>query len=156
VPPIPTTALDIARRFLGHQEIPGAGHSPFIQWCFTLCGYGPETPDEVAWCSAFAQAPAFLLGLPRSKSAAARSWLQVGSPVDAMAARPGFDVVVLKRGQGAQPGPEILNAPGHVGFFAGWTAESNPRVRVCGGNQSDSVSEAIFPAHQILSIRRLA
>lgn len=156
MPAIQVTAYDIAHRFLGHQEIAGTTDSPLIQWAFTLCGYGPETPDEVPWCSAFAQIPAFLLGLPRSLSAAARSWLQVGSPIDLQAANVGFDVVILKRGQGAQPGPEILKAPGHVGFFAGWADEGRTRVRVLGGNQGDSVTVAEFPFANVLGFRRLA
>lgn len=150
-----TSALEVAERFVGHREIPGNQHSPFIQWAFTLCGYGPDTPDEIAWCSAFAQVPAFVLDLPRSRSAAARSWLQVGATVDVRDARIGFDVVVLKRGQGAQPGPEVLQAPGHVGYFAGWD-DTLTRVRVLGGNQGDAVTVATFPREQILGIRRLA
>ncbi len=149
------TAFDIAQRFVGLKELSGAQHHPLIQWAFTLCGYGMDTPDEVAWCSAFAQVPAFLLRLPRSKSAAARSWLQIGQPVDLRAASIGFDVVILKRGQGAQPGPEVLQAPGHVGYFAGWADEGRTKLRVLGGNQSDSVSVQDFPATQVLGIRRL-
>lgn len=155
MPALQVTAYDIAHRFLGHQEIPGEGHSPLIQYAFTLCGYGPNTPDEVAWCSAWAQIPAFVLGLPRSFSAAARSWLQVGVPVDLTSANVGFDVVILKRGQGAQPGPEILKAPGHVGYFAGWADEGLRLLRVLGGNQSDAVTVQTFPATQVLGVRRL-
>lgn len=151
------SAFDIAQRFLGVEEFDGSEHHPLIQWGFMLCGMGTNTPDEVPWCSAFAQIPAYLLRLPRSKSAAARSWLQVGFPTDIRAAKIGFDVVVLKRGQGAQPGPEILNAPGHVGYFAGW--EDNgaaTKVRILGGNQSNEVNVTAFPMEQVLGVRRLA
>lgn len=155
--PLPAvTAFDLAQRFVGLRELGGAEHHPLIQWGFTLCGYGMNTPDEVPWCSAFAQIPAFLLRLPRSKSAAARSWLQIGQPVDLNAAVIGFDVVVLKRGTGAQLGPEVLNAPGHVGYFAGWADESRQSVRVLGGNQGDEVNVQSFPRERVLGVRRLA
>lgn len=150
------TAFDLAQRFVGLTELAGAQHHPLIQWGFTLCGYGMDTPDEVAWCSAFAQIPPYLLRLPRSKSAAARSWLQIGQPVDLMASVVGFDVVILKRGQGAQPGPEVLQAPGHVGFFAGWADEGRQSLRILGGNQSDSVNVQSFPRERVLGVRRLA
>jgi hypothetical protein len=47
----------------------------------------------------------------------------------------------------------VQNAPGHVGFFAG-TMQGHVIVR--GGNQGDRVCDALFPASQILDIRRLA
>ena len=65
---------------------------------------------------------------------------------------PGFDVVILRRGGGDQPGPEVLDAPGHVGFFAG---HEDPNVLLLGGNQGDSVSVAPFAAARILGVRRL-
>ena len=75
--------------------------------------------DEVPWCSAFMNYICWLLRLPRSKSLRARSWLSVGTPIDISDARPGFDVVILKRGIGRQPGPDNLTATGHVALFAG-------------------------------------
>lgn len=145
-----------AQRFVGEvREIPGANHhSPFIQWCFECCGYGPETPDEVPWCSAFVNRIAWMLRKPRSKSAAARSWLTVGVPVPLHEAELG-DVVILKRGGGEQPGPEVTKgAPGHVGFFAGQNMTAG-KVLILGGNQSDGVTVASFPSELILGIRRI-
>jgi len=65
----------------------------------------------------------------------------------------GFDVVILKRGEGAQPGPEVVNAPGHVGLFAGREGDS---ILLLAGNQSDAINVQRFPASEILGIRRLA
>ena len=151
------TLYALAQRFVGEvRELPGASHSPFIQWCFESCGYGPETPDEVAWCSAFLNRLAWLQRLPRSKSAAARSWLTVGVPIARVDARVG-DVVILSRGSGSQPGPEVTSdAPGHVGLFAGWGDVAQTQILLLGGNQGDAVSIAPFPAGRILGIRRLA
>ncbi len=144
--------LTVAYRFHGLTEIPGVSSNGFISWAHSLCGLSSQEPDSTAWCSSFMNAMAMICGLPRSKSAAARSWLTVGAPVIFVDARPGNDVVVLKRGEGEQPSASVLNAPGHVGAFVGFMGKS---VLVLGGNQSDQVSIAAFPAADILGIRRL-
>jgi len=150
------TPFDYAQRMVGEvREIAGEAHSPFIQWCFECVGYGPETPDEVPWCSAFANRMAWLARAPRSKSAAARSWLNVGKAIDLRGATPGHDVVILKRGTGTQPGPDVIKAPGHVGFFAGYDPQQRT-VYVLGGNQSDGVTVQGFREDQVLGVRRLA
>jgi uncharacterized protein (TIGR02594 family) len=149
---VTVSAYDIAQRFVGVKEAPGSISNPHVLAMLRLDAPWPPD-DSVAWCSAFANYVAWLLRLPRSKSLAARSWLNVGLPVDLDAAEPGFDVVILKRGSGSQPGPEALNAPGHVGFFAGW---ADKEVRVLGGNQGDEVSIASFARSNVLGIRRLA
>ncbi len=147
------TALDLAQRFIGIREIAGQQNHPLVSWWLSLCGFDLTTPDEVAWCSAFINGIAWELRLPRSKSAAARSWLTVGTGVGIGEAIPGFDVVILKRGEGAQPGPKVLAAPGHVTFFAGWQAD---RILGTGGNQSNGVTTESFDVDRILGIRRLA
>jgi len=148
------TPFDLAQRFVGEViEIPGPEHAPFIQWCLEACGYGPEAPDETPWCSAFVNRIAWLLRLPRSKSAAARSWLTVGYSVPLEQATTGWDIVVLTRGKEPQPGPDVTDAPGHVGFFAGRQGVS---VLVLGGNQANSVTVAPFSVTRVLAVRRLA
>jgi uncharacterized protein (TIGR02594 family) len=149
---VTTTPLAILKRYVRVHEDPRKGYDhPFIQWCLSLCGLDPESPDEVAWCSAFIQHAAFELGLERTGSAAARSWLTVGQPVKLLEAQPGFDVVVLSRGTW-RPGPEVIKAPGHVAMFVKVHGE---RVWVWGGNQGNGVSLAAFPVNDILGIRRL-
>ncbi len=147
-----TNALEVATRLIGTRERSGIDDDPFIRWCHSICG--GEAPDEVPWCSSFANGVAKLLGLPRSVSKAARSWLAVGAPIDPLLAEPGFDVVILSRGPDPQPPATILNAPGHVGFFAGWSGAGD--VVLVGGNQGDAVSRAPFDRSRILGIRRLA
>lgn len=147
------TAYDIASHFLGIKEVSGQKDNPFIVWALSLCGL-PDFHDETPWCSAFVNAITFILSIPRSKSAAARSWLRVGKEISLSGAEVGNDIVILKRGEGIQPGPEVLNAPGHVGFFAGVLPDIK-KVRVLGGNQSNSVSFATFDEKNILGIRRL-
>lgn len=147
---VKTTPLMIARRFLGMTEAPGALNNPAIVAMLQLTAQW-AVQDSVPWCSGFVNFVAWILDLPRSKSLAARSWLLVGEPITLEKAEPG-DVVVLKRGGGDQPGPEVLDAPGHVGFLVDHTGGM---LRVLGGNQSDSVTIDVFPASRLLGIRRL-
>jgi uncharacterized protein (TIGR02594 family) len=143
------TAFDLAQRFIGVKEAPGAANNPHVLAMLKLDASWVQG-DDTPWCSAFANYVAWLLRLPRSKSLAARSWLQVGRPVPLQEAEPGFDVVVLKRG--TAHGPEVLQAPGHVGFFAGVEGD---RVLVLGGNQGDAVSIAPYKTADVLGVRRL-
>lgn len=143
----------MAQRFVGVHEVAGGGDHPLVQYAFSLCdGFGLDTPDATPWCSAFANLVAFLTVMPRSKKASARSWLAVGARIALADATPGYDVVILQRGDGPQPGPEVLDAQGHVGFYAG---VQDDRVLVLGGNQGDAVNVSAFPKARILAIQRL-
>ena len=150
-----TTAYDIALRFTGIKEVAGTASNPQIMAMLSLDQEWPDD-DEVPWCSAFINYVAWLLRLPRSKNLRARSWLEVGWPVSVTKAIVGFDVVVLSRGQGEQPGPEVIKAPGHVGLFSGIEDISDDNnVCVLGGNQANTVSVAPYPIARVLGIRRL-
>lgn len=154
---VPTSLYELAKTYVAQvEERPGPkDNHPLIQWGFELCGLGRNVADEVAWCSAILQVPTYQLRLPRSKSAAARSWLDVGLKIRLEDAEPGFDIVVLKRGPEPQPGPEVTKgAPGHVGIFAGLD-QARKLVTLLGGNQSDSFCLADFPTSQVLGVRRL-
>ena len=153
MPPPPMTAHDLAARFLDEiKEVPGQTDHPFIQWGHMLCNLGPDQPDEVPWCSSFLNSIAWILRLPMSRSAAARSWLKVGREVSLIHSMIGSDVVILKRGKGEQPGPEVLNAPGHVGLYSGVERDG---IWLIGGNQGNGVTRQWFKAADILGIRRL-
>ena len=149
-----TTAYEVAARFIGEKEIAGDEDNPLIEYMVEM-----DSPwfdgDEVPWCSGFVNFVARVLGLQRSRSLRARSWLRVGREVPLSAARRGFDVVVLKRGSDPQPGPEVIDAPGHVGFFNGYTPEGSGLVSILGGNQKDAISIMAFDASDVLSVRRL-
>jgi len=147
------TLYDMAERFVGEiHERPGGQDHPWIQWALSLCGYGFDAHDEVPWCSAAVNAWAWMLRRPLSRSAAARSWLLIGEGVALEDAERGWDVVILKRGDGLQPGPEVIAAPGHVGILSD---VKDGRVWVIGGNQRDGVTVASFPTALILGIRRV-
>ena len=145
------TAYQIAQRFVGLREVAGHTANPQILAMLRLdCGAVQD--DETPWCSAFVNYICWLLRLPRSKSLLARSWLTVGEAINYMTASPGYDVVVLKRGEGPQPGPNILTAPGHVGFYAGM---DSGRIHLLGGNQGDAVTVAGYDLSRVLGVRRL-
>ncbi len=142
------TAYDLAMRFVGLKEVEGATSNPAILTMLQLDASFP-TDDAVPWCSAFMNFIAWLMRLPRSKSLAARSWLQVGTPIQLEEAKPGWDVVIFNRG--GSPDPDVPGL-GHVAFFASLEGD---KVRVIGGNQSDSVGMGRFPVSDVLGVRRL-
>lgn len=151
------TAFDIAQRFTGMKEISGSVDNPQIMAMLKLDNDWPEE-DEVAWCSAFANYVCWLLRLPRSKSLRARSWLRIGKGISLNEAKAG-DIIILQRGKGEQPGPEVIEAPGHVGFFAGYIpgpiGGELGLIEVLGGNQSDTVKVSRYPVARLLGVRRL-
>lgn len=143
----------LAMRFEGLAEVPGAVHNPAVVAMLQLVDRSVHD-DETAWCSAFVNWVMFMLDGPRSGSLSARSWLAVGHPIALNEATPGRDVVILKRAKYA-PGPAVLEAPGHVGFFSALLYAPD-RVRVLGGNQGDRVCFEEFPIERVLGVRRLA
>jgi uncharacterized protein (TIGR02594 family) len=136
-----TSCFDIATRFVGVKETPGVASTPIVLAMLQLDGDWPKG-DEIPWCSGFCNWVAWLLRLPRSKSLAARSWLEVGRPIRLEDAKAENDIVVLSRDGG-----------GHVGFFAAWQGD---RVFILGGNQSDGVNVSPFPLDRVIGVRRLA
>ena len=146
------TPYEVATRFIGIKEMQGHAANPHILAMLQL-----ENPfivdDEIPWCSAFVNYIVWLMGISRSKSLAARSWLKVGTQIAINDARADADIVVLSRGVGTQPGPDVIAAPGHVGFYSG--NDGMGTVLILGGNQGDSVSIKPFPVGHILGIRRL-
>jgi uncharacterized protein (TIGR02594 family) len=139
------TPFDLAQRYIGIKDMSQQGKNhPLISWWLSLCGFDLSTPDEVPWCSAFVNGICWELRLTRSKSAAARSWLAVGTPIGLNAATVGWDVAVFSRGTNA--------VQGHVGFFAGY---DNDGIHVLGGNQGNSVSLGLQKPDALIGIRRL-
>ena len=145
------TALELAQRFIGIKEVNGSVDNPQILSMLRLDNSWPDH-DEVAWCSAFVNYVAWLLRLPRSKSLAARSWLEVGTPIDIEEAKPGFDVVIIKR-KASDPGPEVIKFQGHVALFSAYKGDG--RIWMLGGNQSNSVTLNSYDYGRLLGVRRL-
>lgn len=123
----------------GVDEVPGPeGHNPRIVEYHQATSL-KATDDETPWCSAFVNWCMLKAGVPRTNSAAARSWLRWGQNLDAP--RTGC-VVVFSR----------LSNPssGHVAFFEQTRGD---RVLVLGGNQSNQVNISSYPATRLLGYR---
>ena len=122
----------------GVAEIGGGEHNPRIleyHQTTTLAA----TDDETAWCSSFVNWCVSSSGLQGTRSAAARSWLNWGRPLDEPATG---CIVVLKRG--TKPWQ------GHVGFFSGM---SGSHLLILGGNQSNEVNISSYHRNRLLGYR---
>jgi uncharacterized protein (TIGR02594 family) len=146
------TLFELGQRFIGHlQEKPGIEDHPYIRFAHSLTTLG-ESHDEIPWCSSWLNSLCFLLDLPRSHSAAARSWMPIGNSIGTLfEAQVGNDIVVLNRGGSPDP---TVSGPGHVGIFAG--LQGSTHVLLLGGNQGNAVNVRAFPVESVLGIRRLA
>lgn len=133
------TPYEIATKMLGTSE--HANHSALTTYLRN--GGQNLDPAKKAWCAAFVNSAIHQSGGTGSGSDMARSLLKVGSPVDKPQEG---DIAVLRRGD--------PNGPyGHTGFFKKYDAQGNPVI--LGGNQSDAVTEASYPADRVLGFRRL-
>jgi uncharacterized protein (TIGR02594 family) len=144
-------ALMCAQQYLGLKEVAGQVNNPAIMAMLRLDQQWP-TGDETPWCSAFVNWICFQIGLKRTKDLRARSWLLVGEKLTIPQVDPGFDIAILQRGGGNQPGPEVIDAQGHVGFVFSMSPTS---ISLLGGNQGDAVTISSFPIGRLLGLRRL-
>lgn len=135
----------VALGFLHTKEMPGKQNNPVIVgWLRRLAIWVND--DETAWCSAFVNAMAERASYERSGKLNARSWLDVGQPVNLQDARKG-DVIILWRGS--------KDAwTGHVAFLDHYNP-TRELLYLLGGNQSDEVNITAYPVGKLLGIRRL-
>lgn len=135
-----------ALEFIGIKEVPGPGNqAEIIAW---IKGMFPNAVNDgdTPWCSIFMNFVAKECGIQGTGSGMARSWLKWGVPVKWEDRRPG-DVVVFWRGK-----PD--SASGHVALYVNDKDLEGKYVRVLGGNQTDSVSIALYQRERIIEIRR--
>lgn len=130
--------LNIAINELGVAELRNGDNPKIVEYHRTtlLAAKNDETP----WCSSFVNWVLMKAGLERTKSAAAKSWLNYGFQMKEPV--PGAIMILSRNGN-----PEA----GHVGFF--WKEKDAANFYMLGGNQSDKVSIQIFPKNRILGIR---
>ena len=150
------TLADSAKTMLDVRETAGARHNPIVVGMLQAFASWIQD-DETAWCGAFAGFICKVNGYPTPgpkpwHALRARYWLTVGVDIPLERAT-GNCVVIFKRGGGNQPGPETLDATGHVAFFNGYDGGS--RVSVVGGNQSNKVSVTTYPTSRVLGVRRM-
>ncbi len=117
------------------------GSNPKVVGYYRDAGHPEVKDDDVAWCAAFVGAMLKRAGIVPSGQLTARSYLAWGEAVPIPQARPG-DIGIIPRGLAWQ---------GHVFIIE---KVSGATIQGVGGNQSDSVSRAKFPAASLLGVRR--
>jgi uncharacterized protein (TIGR02594 family) len=143
--PTPRESLfAIADSQLGVREYPGAKHNPVIMAYMKSTGLTFSQGDEIAWCSIFANWVCLNAGTKRSNNAMARSWMKVGTSVDAPALG---DIVVFWR-------ESKSGTLGHVAFYHSMDDDKD-EIYVLGGNQNNRVCVMAYPQERILGFRRL-
>lgn len=126
----------------GLKETPGVADNPFILQMAKDCGFKDYVADSIAWCSLTMNWVALKCGYERSKSLAARSWLNIGEPVT----EPELgDIVVLWR-------DDPHGAFGHVGLYVN---KQEPVIYLLAGNQGDALNITGFNKNRLLGYRRL-
>lgn len=130
-----------AHRELGIKERPGTAHHPrILEYHAATRLHAKE--DEVPWCSAFLCWVFEGLDIASTRSAAARSWLSWGRPLERPL--PGC-VVVLAR-------PSLDNPQSaHVALWTG--VEDDDTLSLLGGNQGNAVTIKRYPKSRVLSYR---
>lgn len=128
--------LAIATAQIGVKEVPGDGNNPSIIEYHKSTAL-KATSDDIPWCASFVNWVLNKAGLKGTGSAAARSFLKWGAPLDAPV--PGC-IVVLRRGTDVRSG--------HVGFYTG--RKPNGLIKVLGGNQNDSVRVSVYQEKDVL------
>lgn len=130
--------LKIAIKERDVEEFPGVPSNPRIEDYLRSTTYNVTTDDQ-PWCAAFVGWCLEQAGVPSTKSARARSYLDWGISI----AKPIHGcVVVLARGPDKEKG--------HVGFF--WS-EDLDQVYVLGGNQSNKVCVRGYYKYNVLGYR---
>jgi uncharacterized protein (TIGR02594 family) len=127
----------------GLKEIFGPQHHPEIVKMFHDIGYNWINDDETAWCSASLNFFCKKLGYERSGKLTARSWLDVGIPVE----KPQLgDVVVYWR-------DSVNSELGHSGLYI---SEREPGyIYTLGGNQANMIGINLYAKSRVLGYRRL-
>jgi uncharacterized protein (TIGR02594 family) len=130
--------LDLAKRYLGEQEILGSKDNQFILDCFKHTSYN-ASHDEVPWCAAFICRVLDESGYKSTHSAAAVSFATYGLKADVV---PGA-IVVFRWADGSH----------HVSIIDHTLSTDHNYVVCLGGNQSNSVKYSVFPKSRIMATR---
>jgi len=132
-----------AESFLGVREVPGLRSNPYIQgWIYSAAQWLNPDDSKTAWCGCFRAALADITGTQIVPAAfRALSWTSYGRSIRKVcpAKWPRGATVILKRKGGYHVGLLHAAAPGEV--------------YILGGNQSDSVSIALYAESAVLDVR---
>lgn len=129
-----------ADRWLGLKEIPGSKHHPqILSWWESI--KQSYRDDETAWCAAYVGGVLEEVGIPSSRSAAARSYENYGEKI----ATPTYGAITVFW-RGSRSGWQ-----GHVAFLVGVTSGGD--LLCLGGNQDNAVTVARFSRDRLLGFR---
>lgn len=135
------TAMEVAKDYLGMTE---RGNSKVISAFIKQSAGVDIDPRVTPWCAAFLNALIGASGGEGTGKLTARSFLNYGTATETPSQG---DIVVFSRGSNP--------ASGHVGLYAGEVTKNGERfIKVLGGNQSNSVSIAEYPASTLLGVRK--
>jgi len=129
-----------ANRWLGLKEIPGPKHhAQILKWWGLI--RATYADNETAWCAGFVGGCLEAVGIPSSRSAAARSYDKWGDKVS----DPVYgSIVTFWRGS-------PTGWMGHVAFLVGVTSAGD--LLCLGGNQADGVNVAKFSRDRLIGFR---
>lgn len=128
---------------LGLEEVPGAGNNPeIIEWMKLTTLPRSMWKDSTAWCSVAVNAAFMLNDMEGTRSAAALDWMKWGKKLEEP--RLGC-VVVFKR---YDSNGNLVG--GHVAFFLD---ETDDKVQVIGGNQSNAITKQWYSKKNIVGYR---
>jgi len=126
----------------GQTEYYGQTSNPWILQMIQRWIPWASDDSAIAWCSIWMNDVAKAASAEHTSSASARSWLDVGVPIDMP--EPG-DVVILWR-------ESKTSWKGHVGLFV---SEVGDVINILGGNQGNAVSIKGYRRSRLLGYRRL-
>jgi len=129
--------LEHALKDAGVHEIKG-GETPRIIEMHDHCTLHAKE-DEIAWCSAAVCCWLEEMGIPSTKSAAARSWLNWGVELD----KPKEGCICVIQHKNSAPDLATGSTSGY--HVALWLGQDNYYIYLWGGNQGDSVKQSKFP-----------
>jgi uncharacterized protein (TIGR02594 family) len=129
--------LDIAEGELGTVEKRGGENPRIIEYHDTCTLHAKE--DEIAWCSSFVNWCMKKAGVKGTNSAAAKDWLDWGTPLSAP--QVGCVCVIKQKGKKKSDQSTGTTSGYHVGL---WMKTENGRVFLLGGNQGDQVKISSF------------
>lgn len=128
------TWMDIARKEIGQKEVVGRKDNPRIL-AYHASTTLKATDDETPWCSSFVNWCLKQAGIKGTDSAAARSWVNWGTP---SAPVPGAIIVICSS---KVTDRSFSTSGAHVGFLIEETAT---HFKLLGGNQGNRVKESSF------------
>lgn len=133
-----------ALEYYGEKEVKGIKSNNRLLTLIKQWASWVKDDSEIAWCSIFVNYIAKKLEYEYSNKLTARSWLNIGTPINLENAEIG-DVVIFWRGS-------VTDWRGHVALYV--RHDSN-NVWVLGGNQNDQVNISAYSRERLLGVRRL-